>query len=840
MPFLVEIHSLLTTSPGNTIYYLVLAFAILGTYITVFQPNKGDQTERLQRLGRGLGILLSLRVLHMLVGISIGAGVLSGVVMPVLDRAVSILGIILIVWLWAAPEKSTAVDLGTGILAAFVFLAGIISSALWAQEASEGFFNAHWLDKVWVGLGLVTLLLGAILLLTRKPADYWVGIAYIGLEFTGYFVHLLYPIFNNNYAGEIRLAQMAAYPLLFALSQRLITPNQQFLQPVEKTTIVSERKRYNVAPQMLEKFLSLPTETDQTKLSEAITHMIAYALVGDICFWITPPQNAKEIVIVGGYDLIHERKIEGSSLELKHLPLIQSVFERKTILRLPASSTSSDLLQISSALQVDKPGHLMVAPILSPENHSIGAIALLSIYTNRTWSNNDEQYLREITESIGLLLQRNAAHSQSAANLAQFKSAAEAAQAQEKKATDERNAMAASYEMLKNKLTKAAPEGRIVQLEAEIKSLQKQLAEQINSIPVQDAQDIIKSLKTENDSLRNILQDVESRNEQLKTTVEDRQALQKALEDQNLKLAADNKEMRQRLKSSDPTESGIHFESELQDALKINARLQKMIGETEIKLIEVQNLANAGERANKNWSSIIIIGQELRQPMSSIIGYTDFLLSESVGLLGTLQRKFLERVKSSTERMNAMVENLIHIATVESGQLKLSLGKVNINAILDTAISATSEFLRSKKIPMLVNIPPHLPEIEGDKEALRQTVTQLLRNAGIVTPIEQQISVEAFVESYADEETYIHIKVSDSGGGIAQDDIPKIFDPNYDDTTKTIEGLGSNSVSLSIAKTLVEAHGGRLWVETAPGQTTFQILLPTTQETPAQLLTEAT
>ena len=127
----------------------------------------------------------------------------------------------------------------------------------------------------------------------------------------------------------------------------------------------------------------------------------------------------------------------------------------------------------------------------------------------------------------------------------------------------------------------------------------------------------------------------------------------------------------------------------------------------------------SGETLNSEQAEIIAsIAQDLRQPMSSISGYTDLLISESVGILGELQRKFLDRVKASIDRMNQMIGDLIQIATLESGNLAISPKSIKLTEVIDEAIEMTSTQLREKNIVLRVDISSELPQMHSDKDFL--------------------------------------------------------------------------------------------------------------------------
>ncbi len=252
-----------------------------------------------------------------------------------------------------------------------------------------------------------------------------------------------------------------------------------------------------------------------------------------------------------------------------------------------------------------------------------------------------------------------------------------------------------------------------------------------------------------------------------------------------------------------------------------------------------EQVANAGtqpltgplSREQTDVEVIASLVQELRQPMSSINGYTDLILSESVGIIGALQRKFLERIKASIERMGALLDDLIHVAALDSGPLTLAREDVDMTQIVQDATQSCQALLREKEIGLRLEIADDLPRINADPDALRQILTHLLKNAGSAS----QMNTEVVLTMQHEVERplagppidYIFLSVSDTGGGIALEDQPRVFSRLYRADAPLVAGLGDTGVGLSMVKALVEAHGGRVWVMSDLGQgSTFFVLLP--------------
>jgi signal transduction histidine kinase len=161
---------------------------------------------------------------------------------------------------------------------------------------------------------------------------------------------------------------------------------------------------------------------------------------------------------------------------------------------------------------------------------------------------------------------------------------------------------------------------------------------------------------------------------------------------------------------------------------------------------------------------------------------------------------------------------------------------VDLNLIIDNAMSYTSSQVREKNISLHLDLPKKVASIHADREALQQILIHLLQNAGAATPVEGTISLKVQTRTEEGQE-YVLIQVTDSGGGISTEDLPRVFTRLYRADNVLIQGVGDTGVGLSIAKTLTEAQNGRIWVESEPGVgATFSVLLPISNGSTGQML----
>lgn len=344
--------------------------------------------------------------------------------------------------------------------------------------------------------------------------------------------------------------------------------------------------------------------------------------------------------------------------------------------------------------------------------------------------------------------------------------------------------------------------GTIAKERDEYVKLNKELTDKINNLNSQ-----ITDLSKENEKLLESLNNIKM--EQKETDTASAEEI-----DKNEQLQKELDEAIQQAES---------FEKQLNDA---NESLQSLL---------VYKSKTNGQRDTEEQNEVIAsIAQELRQPMSSISGYTDLLISESVGILGALQKKFLERVKASIDRMNQLIDDLIQISTIDSGSFLFTVQPLELMEAIDSAIEATSAQFREKELSMRVNIGSDLPKLHTDKDALQQILLHLLQNAGTATPSNGEIFLAAKLYDKSKEDV-IQLSVTDTGEGIPKEDLPRVFSRLYRADNPLIQGVGDTGVGLSIAKTLTEALGGRIWVESEVGSgSTYSILLPTTSPAVSQ------
>ncbi|HLF74795.1 MAG TPA: ATP-binding protein [Anaerolineales bacterium] len=766
-----QIFSLLTEPAGSLVYHLILVFSIAGALQSAFMHWRSSEFPQARRTIFGLVMLLVAQL--GLFGLSAAGsqGLLNlPLILPPLDRALTVFSVVWMIWLWAFPEPSRAADAATWLMTLLVAAAFGLSLAAYSLEPAFTSYNLTTQDSFWQLGSIGFAVFGLFLLLVRHPNGWAYGMAMFLLAFAGHLLYMMVGRGDGNFPGAVRLGYMAAYPVLMTLPQRFPAPSSRLTTVKQQDAPVGERRRYSTDPKTFHALLALAGESTSDRLSQAITRAIAQTMLADLCFLIYLTDNKNQMQIASGYDLIREENLEGGSLNKTLVPMLTNALQRGRPLRLPSSSTSTDIKGLSDMLGLNSPGHLLSVPIVTPEKDPLGGVLLLSPYSNRLWSAEDQAFLANIALSLVPIIQRGQKMTSLEQKGQQTKQALDVAQSRIEELEKRNNELLRQMEIVRSE----AHEG---------------LAQAENLAALTKMQD----------------------------------ETQKALE----RLKQENEELRasRQVRTEESAAATGQVEEELRPTLEEAARLQNQLAQANARLMETEK-GRTTAQSTEQAEVVASISQELRQPMSSIVGYTDLLLGESVGILGALQRKFVERIKASTERIGALVDDLIQVTTLEMGLNELKPEPVDLNTIIDNAMSYTSSQIREKNISLHLDLPKSVAPIHADREALQQILIHLLQNAGAASPVEGTVHLRVQTKA-EDGREYVLIQVSDTGEGIPPEDLPRVFTRLYRADNVLIQGVGDTGVGLSIAKTLTEAQKGRIWVESQPGVgSTFSVLLP--------------
>jgi two-component system phosphate regulon sensor histidine kinase PhoR len=215
------------------------------------------------------------------------------------------------------------------------------------------------------------------------------------------------------------------------------------------------------------------------------------------------------------------------------------------------------------------------------------------------------------------------------------------------------------------------------------------------------------------------------------------------------------------------------------------------------------------------------VSHEFKTPLTAIQGFAETLLA---GALDDPEnnRRFLEIIRNHAMRLARLTNDLLKLARIEAGKLELEFSSVGLLELIEACTETTLLKANRKEITLEISVPPQLPSVRGDAALLRDVLQNLLDNAIQYTPARGHISVAA---TAGPREAVV--SVADTGIGIPLADSERIFERFYRVDAARSREAGGTGLGLSIAKHIVEAHGGKLWVESTVGQgSKFSFSLP--------------
>jgi signal transduction histidine kinase len=216
------------------------------------------------------------------------------------------------------------------------------------------------------------------------------------------------------------------------------------------------------------------------------------------------------------------------------------------------------------------------------------------------------------------------------------------------------------------------------------------------------------------------------------------------------------------------------------------------------------------------------VSHELRTPLAAVRGYVDNLLDGVAGPLADRPRHYLGRVRDNTDRLGRMVSDLLDLTRIEAGKIELIPRALPIADLLVDAVDGLRHLADERRIRLTSDLAV-CPAVWADPDRLHQVLTNLLANAIKFSPPGGRVAITA----RQDTEGLVRFAVEDTGPGIPPAERERVFDKFYQVGRVDSERPPGTGLGLTIARHLVELHGGRIWVEDAPhGGAAFVILLP--------------
>ncbi|MFZ2075071.1 MAG: GAF domain-containing protein [Xanthobacteraceae bacterium] len=237
---------------------------------------------------------------------------------------------------------------------------------------------------------------------------------------------------------------------------------------------------------------------------------------------------------------------------------------------------------------------------------------------------------------------------------------------------------------------------------------------------------------------------------------------------------------------------------------------------------EIEEKSRQLEEASQHKSQFLAnMSHELRTPLNAILGYTELMADGAYGEPSEKMLGILKRLEANGRHLLGLINDVLDLSKIEAGQLVLELSDYSVQDIAQTVRSTLEPLAADKKLAFKVETAAGLPSGHGDGRRLTQVLINLVGNAIKFTDAgEVAIKAEANNGSF-------HVSVRDTGPGISAADQTKLFQEFQQADNAITRKKGGTGLGLAISKRIIEMHGGRIWVESQPGQgSTFTFTLP--------------
>ncbi|HEY5921552.1 MAG TPA: response regulator [Kofleriaceae bacterium] len=237
-------------------------------------------------------------------------------------------------------------------------------------------------------------------------------------------------------------------------------------------------------------------------------------------------------------------------------------------------------------------------------------------------------------------------------------------------------------------------------------------------------------------------------------------------------------------------------------------------------IVVLRDLGDTADVARKRAEFAQVMSHELRTPLTSIAGALDIVLSGYAGPLTDRQLRYVDMARQAATRMNQLVDQLLDLARAQAGSITVSTAPVQLDRLAREVIDRYRAAAATKQLTIVLGASADDISILGDPERLAQVLGNLITNAIRFAPANGVIDVQVFGPPLS--EDAVGVSVHNSGDPIAPDDHERIFEP----FSASSRRVGGTALGLSISRTIIEAHGGRIWVESGTGGTKFVFTLP--------------
>ncbi len=883
MWILQEASQILGTPLGGLVYHLLLLGAVeagLGMAWGEWQRVRRGQARRLLIAIVGLVVV---RVPYVVAALASTAGWADEplVLLPPLERFADTASIALLGWAFMPPARrgprSWDLVFGMNLIAAIGVCIGF--SIAWSQSiqvnSTSSDYNTWWQATVWDVWQMGLILLAALAVVRNRG----MGRSIFLLAMTILFVGRILQLADAGQVAHLptweRLTNLFAYPLIAVAIYRDIVVGLRVHSRELQTISQASLDQIKSLLFLFDASQQMSGSLDMNVVLDKAVKGIALALESDQCAIAFPePSDPGVMRLVAIYNPARQGRGEGVTFPLGYQLLVQQAMRRKK----HVISEETDNVQhkvLFALLGSSEVGPLLVQPLVI-EDDVIGAIIVGNARSRRPFTPNEAKLCQAMAEQVAGAIQ-NARRYEVAQNrilelgriFKEERKILQQTKDQMRELADRSTRDQAEIEKLRQREESAreacsALEIKLVSSKAEAEALAKRLA----ALETDLAQALASSeaqLRWHEDVLaiqRAEWQGASQTSEWIQTVLQGMTAAIVIADVDGVILEA-NAAAEVLLDHATRGLQGMAIAAVCDDDRWQQAvtavrggeavRLTIQVGtntllcdmaplpgldddrESEARVVAVfQDISSEAEERRAQQETLASMADELRTPMTTMANYVDLLLSGAVGVLEAAQRKYLVRVKAGAERMAQMADDLAREASGEVRWTSPQRRTVDVNRLIEGVVAVSHIHLEDKALTLDLDLPEDLPAIKADPDYLRRVLSNLLSNACLASEEGGQIRVWTSQSNGPapqrgqldlNGDGFVIISVKDFGGGLPDDALDRVFDRAR--PSRTPPGLGESGAGLALVKTLVEAHGGRLWVESEYGVgTTFSFVLP--------------
>ena len=392
--------NLLSQAPGNLINLLVISFGLILTgAMAVPKLNAPENGDLARHVLIGCSILFILQIVLFSASL---IGTLSPIELSLLGCLTSLLTIIWVVWLFHGDDPQFSL---TGI-SIFLTLALVILNManliLINLEDTYIALNAGLLILGWQIVALILIALGLILTLRKRSSQWVIAVCILALLAIGHGLQLVFH--TELQLGSVRLAQIVSLPWIISLTSRFGGVTAEIPGKTPASKAIDEAGRVDPKPMLVDYLLEIPLQKTAQEKYQAVARAISLSVVADICCIFKLNDEAGNVDLIAGYDLIREEYLKSTSLPQASLSQILSAWRENRLLKFSKSyNDCPDLETLKSLINYPRLGNLLAYPLVFGGQLS-GGVVILSPYTDKNWDEETTTLLEEIHQTLAELL----------------------------------------------------------------------------------------------------------------------------------------------------------------------------------------------------------------------------------------------------------------------------------------------------------------------------------------------------------------------------------------------------------------------------------------------------